>query len=156
MNQYLPGVWNRKLHGVGLPVVIGYIAGRATKKLDDRVIAKVELVSALEVDNAGQRDDALHPAFVSCKAKSKLAPSRVTNHQQFLRIEIVLLLVLNENVVCPANVVEGGGPSVSFVAHAPVLKVGGHELSGGEGRAQVPSMVQAVPGTPETTMDVDD
>jgi len=156
VNQHLPGLWNRKLHGVSLMVVTGHVAGRAPKKLDDRVIAKVESVRALEVDNPGERDDALDSAFVSCKAKSKLAASRVTNDQKFLRIEIVLLVVLNEDVVCHTNVGEGGGPSASFVAHAAVLNVGGHELFGGQGRAQVPRMIQAVLGTPKATMNVDD
>jgi len=116
----------------------------------------VQLIRTLEVDNSRQRNDALQSAFVSRKAKSKLAASRVTYDQKLLRIEIVLLLVLNEDVVCHTNIGEGSRPSASFVAHAPVLDVGGHELFGGQGRAQVRRMIQTVSGAPEATMNIDD
>src|ERR1700736_1860710 len=73
-----------------------------------------------------------------------------------MRIEIVVVGVLQEEVVGAANVGEGVGPCAAFVAHAAIFKVGGGDAFAGERRAEVTGVVEVVLGAPKASMDIND
>jgi hypothetical protein len=54
VNQPLPRLRNRKVHGVGFAIVVGNLTGRSAQKLDYRIVAEVELVRALQVDHTSE------------------------------------------------------------------------------------------------------
>src|ERR1035441_7974536 len=80
VNQPLAGGGDRELHGGGFAVVVGNLAGRAAEKLDDGVVAEVELVSALQVDNPSERDDASQTGLMSGEAEGELTSGGVADH----------------------------------------------------------------------------
>ncbi len=80
VNEPLARVRDREFHRVGFAVVLRYLCGRAVKKLDDRIIAEVKLVSALQVDNTGKREDASNARFVSGEAERKLSAGGMAHH----------------------------------------------------------------------------
>ncbi len=60
VDEPLAALRNRELHGIGFAVVIGDLGGRPTEEFDDGVIAEVELVGTLQVDDSGERNDTGH------------------------------------------------------------------------------------------------
>src|SRR5580704_5216429 len=57
MNEPLGGgMADGELHGIGFAVVFGDVRGFAAKKLDDGVMAEMQVPGLLEIDNSGEWD----------------------------------------------------------------------------------------------------
>jgi len=98
MDQPLTGFGDRKLHGVGFAVMVGHFLGSAAEEFDNCVVTEVKLISTFEVDDSSERDDASHAGFVRGQTKCELASGGVPHHQKPMRIEVVLVGVLQEEV----------------------------------------------------------
>jgi hypothetical protein len=72
VDEPLAALRNRELHGIGLTVVIGDLSGCPAEKFDDGVVAEVELVGTLQVNNSSERNDAGHAGLVGGEAEGQL------------------------------------------------------------------------------------
>ena len=84
VNQPLARVRDREFHRIGFAVVLGYLCRRAVEKLDDRVVAEVKLISALQVNGSGERDDPSNARFVGGEAERELPTSGMAHHDNSL------------------------------------------------------------------------
>src|SRR5579859_1452235 len=148
MKQKLPGLWNGKLPGIGFAVMVGNLGGGTVQEFDDRIVAEMKLVGALQVDDSGERDYPRDGPFVGGEADGKLASGGVSHHYDFLGVEIMLGRVLHEIVVGGADVGEGAGPASAIVAHAAVFEIGGGDAFCRQRGAEVAGMIEIVFGAP--------
>ena len=68
----------------------------------------------------------------------------------------MLLSILKKKVVSGADIRECTGPCATIVSHATVFEVGGCKSPGSQSGAQMSSVIEAVLGAPEPSMNVDD
>jgi len=90
VDEPLLTVGNRKSRGISFAVVVGNLGRRPVQKFDDGVIAEMELISALQVDYSGKRNDPREAWLVGCEAKCKLTSRGVSHDHELLGIETVL------------------------------------------------------------------
>jgi hypothetical protein len=87
VDEPLAALRDRKFRGIGFAVVIGDFGGRPAKEFDDGIVAEVELVGTLQVDNSGERNDAGHARFVGGQTEGKLTSCGVSDDDKLLRVE---------------------------------------------------------------------
>src|SRR5436309_15384366 len=90
MNQPLHRFLQFEPHGIGFMVVLGDVTGVATEKLNDSVIAQVELPGALQTDYARKRDDAFYGRLMARQTKCELPTRGMANHQHASRVQAVV------------------------------------------------------------------
>ena len=56
VNEPLPALRNRKLHGIRFAIVVGDLGGRPVEEFDDGIIAEMEPIGTPQVGYSGQRD----------------------------------------------------------------------------------------------------
>ena len=156
VNQPLSGVRNGKLHRVRFPVMVPDFAGRASEKLNHRVVAEMQRVGPLQVNYPGPRDDAADGGLMRGKAQCELTARGMSEHDAAGCVQLVLLRVLQKKVVGRTDVGKSAGPCSTVIANAAILKVGGGETFRGQSCAKVPGMIEAVFSAPEAPMNVYD
>src|SRR5215471_10226468 len=135
--------------------MIPNLARCATKELDNRILAEVKLIRALEIDDSGKRDHGSNPGFAGSQAERQLASCRVPHDGEFRILKVVLARILHKKLIGRADVRECARPCATLVANAAIFEIGGCESFAGEGRAQMSGVVEIVPGPPEAAMNVD-
>ena len=156
VDEPLAALRDRKFGGIGFAVVIGDFGGRPAKEFDDGIVAEVELVSTLQVDDSGEGYDPSQARFVRGKAKSQLTSCGVSDDDKLLRVETMFTAVLSQKLVGAANVGKSVGPASTFIPDAAIFHVCGRQAFGRESGAQMAGVIQVVPGAPEAPVDIDD
>ena len=72
-------------------VVLVDVTGAATEKLNDSVIAQVELPGALQIDYARKRDDAFDGRLMARQTEGELPTRGMANHHHSSRVQIVAI-----------------------------------------------------------------
>jgi hypothetical protein len=126
------------------------------EEFDNGVVAQVELVSTLQVDDSGKRNDAGHSGLAGGEAEGQLTSGGVSHDDELLRIEVVLPGVLSQKLVGTAYVSKGVGPASTFIADTAIFEVCGGQAFDGESGTEVTSVIQVVLRPPEASVDVDD
>ena len=136
--------------------MVGYLSGRAAQKLDHGVVAEVELVGALQVNDPGQRDDMGDAGLVSGEAERELASGRVPHHDDSGCIQVMPLGILQKKLIGRTDVGKRSGPRPTFVAHAPEFEIGCSQSLRSQRCAEVPGVIEIVFRPPVTSVDIDD
>src|SRR5216684_1468318 len=111
VDEPLAAVRNRELHGIGFAVVVGNFRRSAVEEFDDRIVAEVELVGTLQVEDSGEGNDPSQARFVRGEAKSQLTSCGVSDDDKLLRVETMFPAVLSQKLVGAANVGKSVGPA---------------------------------------------
>jgi hypothetical protein len=72
-----------------------------------------------------------------------------------LGINVVLRRVLDQKLICGADISEGSGPRAAFISDATIFEVRGSHPLRGESGAKMSGMIKTVFGPPKSAMDVD-
>lgn len=155
MNQPLARVRDSQPHRVRLAIMVRHLSWRAVQKLHDRIVAKMQLVCTLQIDNPGQGEDPRDSGLMRGQAESQLPSGGMAHHQDLVASEIVSRGILYEEVKRTTRVGEGSGPASANIADAAVLDIrGGYSIRGERG-AEMAGVVQIVAGAPESSVNVD-
>src|SRR5215467_13623701 len=135
--------------------MIGNLRRRAAQEFDDRVIAEMKLVRALEIHDARQRNHSRDTRFMRGQTEPELAPRGVAHHNDSARIKMVLGSVLRQKLICRSDIFKRAGPRSAFVSDTAIFKICGRNRLTGEGRAEMSAMIEIVFRAPESSVNVD-
>lgn len=155
VDEPLPCMGQRKLHGIRFVIMVGYFRGGAAQKLDHGVVAQMKLESALQVDDTRQRHDARYVPLVRRQAERKLGTGRVSHRDNPGGIEMVFCSVLYEKLIGRSDVGKRSGPGSAFIAHPAIFQIGGRHPAGCECRTKMSGMIEVVLGAPEAAVNID-
>ena len=153
-NQPLTRVWDRKLHRIGFPVMIRHSGGRATQKLDYRIVTQMKFVCLTQVHDTGQRDDAGDASLVGGKTQCQLTTGGVTHDHKLRGVEVMFLGILHQKLIRGTNVGECAGPRPTIVANSSVFNIRGSHALRRQSRAEMASVVEIVFRSPVAAVDI--
>src|SRR3954447_1298913 len=132
-----------------------HLPWRAANKVDDSVVAQVQLPGAPKIEDSGERNHACDPRFPSGQTERELRTGGVPDHRDALRVDAQFVRMLNHVCECAPYIVERARPSAARISHPPVLDVRRHEMSACDRRAEMSRVAEVVLRAPVTPVYVE-
>ncbi|EAU62080.1 hypothetical protein STIAU_4087, partial [Stigmatella aurantiaca DW4/3-1] len=165
VQEHLADTQRDQRHRGAQLVGLGELGGRAPEECLDDAVPQAQFLGTHKVRYRRERDDAAHlerrgavvrlsgaEAMARGEPQDEVASRRVSEHDHPVQVQRPGVREGPQVVGAPRDILQGSGPAASGVAHAPVLQVPGREAPPREIRAQVPRVLQVVPGAPEASV----